>query len=48
MAARRARVGLRLVVGAALAFAGLEVVAALMPTYLTFALMTPLLDLGVP
>jgi MFS family permease len=46
VAARRTRVGLRLVVGAALAFAGLEVVAALMPTYLTFALMTPLLGLA--
>ena len=45
VAARRVRVRHRLVVGAALAFAALEMVAALMPTYLTFALMTPLLGL---
>jgi len=46
VAARRVRVRHRLVVGAALAFAALEMVAALMPTYLTFALMTPLLGLS--
>ena len=46
VAASRVRVRHRLVVGAALAFAGLEIVAALMPTYLTFALMTPLLGLS--
>ncbi|MGZ5398589.1 MAG: MFS transporter [Nocardioides sp.] len=46
IAARRVRVRHRLVVGAALAFAALEIVAALMPTYLTFALMTPLLGLA--
>lgn len=46
VAARRVRVRHRLVIGAALAFAALEMVAALMPTYLMFALMTPLLGLS--
>ncbi len=46
LAARRVHVRHRLVIGAALAFAGLEIVAALMPTYVTFALMTPLLGLS--
>ena len=46
VAARRVRVRQRLVVGAALAFGALEMVAGLMPTYLTFALMTPLLGLS--
>jgi len=46
LAARRVHVRHRLVIGSALAFAGLEIVAALMPTYLTFALMTPLLGLS--
>jgi len=46
VAARRVRVRHRLVIGAALAFAALEIVAALMPSYLTFALMTPLLGLA--
>ena len=46
VAASRVRVRHRLVVGAALAFAALEMVAALMPSYLTFALMTPLLGLA--
>ncbi|QZY28650.1 MFS transporter [Nocardioides coralli] len=46
VAARRVRVRLRLIVVAALVFALLEVVAGLMPTYLTFALMTPLLGLS--
>jgi MFS family permease len=46
VAARRIRVRQRLVVAAALAFGALEVVAGLMPTYLTFALMTPLLGLS--
>jgi MFS family permease len=45
VAARRVRVRHRLVVGAALAFAVVEIVAGLMPTYVTFALMTPLLGL---
>ncbi len=46
VAASRVRVRHRLVVGAALTFALLEIVAGLMPTYLTFALMTPLLGLS--
>jgi len=46
VAARRVRIRQRLVIGSALAFASLEIVAALMPTYLTFALMTPLLGLA--
>ncbi len=46
VAARRVRVGHRLVIAAALSFAALEIVAAFMPTYLTFALMTPLLGLS--
>ncbi len=46
VAARRVRVRHRLVVGAALAFGFIEIAAGLMPTYLTFALMTPLLGLA--
>jgi MFS family permease len=46
VAARRTEVRMRLVVIAALAFGVLEMVAGLMPTYLTFALMTPLLGLS--
>ena len=46
VAARRGRVRHRLVVGAALTFAVVEIAAGLMPTYLTFALMTPLLGLA--
>ncbi|HEX6149352.1 MFS transporter [Nocardioides sp.] len=46
VAARRVRVRHRLVVGAALSFAVVEITAGLMPTYLTFALMTPLLGLA--
>jgi MFS family permease len=46
MAARRVLVRARLVIGAALVFAALEVVAGLMPSYVTFALMTPLLGLS--
>jgi MFS family permease len=45
IAARRDRVRHRLVVGAALAFATVEIAAGLMPTYLTFALLTPLLGI---
>ena len=46
VAARRVRVRLRLVVGAAVVFGVVEVVAGLMPTYLSFALVTPLLGLS--
>ncbi len=46
VAASRVRVRHRLVVGAALSFALLEIIAGLMPSYLTFALMTPLLGLS--
>ena len=38
MAARRTRIRLRLVVGAALVFGVVEIVAGLMPTYLAFVL----------
>ncbi len=43
MAARRTRIRLRLVVGAALVFGAVEVVAGLTPSYLTYAAITPLL-----
>ncbi|WP_244246869.1 MFS transporter [Nocardioides euryhalodurans] len=46
VAARRVRVRHRLIVLAALTFAVLEMIAGAMPTYLTFALMTPLLGLS--
>jgi MFS family permease len=45
LAASRTTVRHRLVVGAALTFGAVEVAAGLMPTYLTYALMTPLLGL---
>ena len=45
LAARRPRPRQRLVVGAAVAFALVEVAAGLMPTYLTFAVILPLLGL---
>jgi MFS family permease len=45
LAARRTQVRLRLVVGAALTFGVVEIVAGLMPTYLTYALVVPLLGL---
>jgi MFS family permease len=45
LAARRGRPRLRLVVGAAIAFGIVEVVAGLMPTYLTFGLL--LVPLGL-
>ncbi|WP_181312623.1 MFS transporter [Nocardioides campestrisoli] len=45
LAARRPRVRHRLVVGAALVFGAIEVVAGLAPTYLTFALLAPVLGL---
>ncbi|MBO0846796.1 MAG: MFS transporter [Nocardioides sp.] len=43
LAARRVRIRLRLVAGAALGFGAAEILAGLMPTYVTFALMTPLI-----
>ncbi|MSY86674.1 MAG: MFS transporter [Actinobacteria bacterium] len=46
VAARRERVRHRLVVGAAVAFGVLEVVAGFAPSYLTFALLCPLLGLA--
>src|SRR6478735_5890224 len=46
LAARRKHVPLRLVVGAAMVFGALEVVAGLLPTYLTFALWMPLIGLS--
>jgi MFS family permease len=45
LAARRGRPRHRLVIGAALAFGAAEVLAGLLPTYLTFALWTPVLGL---
>ncbi len=46
LAAGRARVRHRLVVGSAVAFGTVEVVAGLAPSYLTFALLCPLLGLA--
>jgi MFS family permease len=46
VAASRERVRQRLVIGAALAFAVIEIASGLMPSYLTFALMTPLVGLA--
>jgi MFS family permease len=43
MAARRTRIRLRLVAGAAVLFGVVEIFAGLMPTYLTFMLIVPLL-----
>jgi MFS family permease len=45
LAARRVRIRHRLVILAALAFGVAEVVSGLLPTYLTFALWTPVLGL---
>jgi MFS family permease len=45
LAARRARVRHRLIIGAALTFGVVEIVAAFAPTYATYALLTPLLGL---
>jgi MFS family permease len=45
LAARRSSPRQRLVVGAALSFAVVEMTAGMMPTYLTFALMLPLCGL---
>ncbi|KAA1422872.1 MFS transporter [Mumia zhuanghuii] len=46
LAARRERPTRRLVVGAALVFVAVEIAAGLMPTYLAFALVLPLLGLS--
>ncbi len=46
LAARRGRPRYRLVIGAAVVFGAAEVVAGLLPTYLTFALWTPVLGLS--
>ncbi len=43
MAARRIRIRLRLVVGSALLFGAVEILSGLMPTYLSFMLVVPLL-----
>jgi MFS family permease len=43
MAARRQQIRLRLVVGAALLFGVVEIVSGLVPTYLTFVLVVPVL-----
>jgi MFS family permease len=43
MAARRVHIRLRLVAGAAVGFGLMEIVAGLMPSYLTFALVCPLI-----
>ncbi|HWD82055.1 MAG TPA: MFS transporter, partial [Kribbella sp.] len=45
LAARRVRIRARLVIGAAILFGLFEIVSALMPTYLTFALVLPLVGL---
>jgi MFS family permease len=45
LAARRTQVRLRLVVGAALAFGVVEILAGLMPTYTTYAIAVPFLGL---
>ena len=42
LAARRVRTRARLVIGAAIAFGLMDIVSGLMPTYLTFALVLPL------
>jgi MFS family permease len=46
LAARRVRIRARLVIGAALAFGVFEIVSAVMPTYLTFAVVLPLVGLA--
>ncbi|MEU4608108.1 MFS transporter [Kribbella sp. NPDC023972] len=45
LAARRVRIRARLVIGAALAFGVMALVSGLMPTYLTYALVLPLVGL---
>ena len=46
LAARRERVRQRLVIGAGLVFGALVTISGLMPSYLTFALLTPLIGLS--
>ncbi|GAA0610972.1 MFS transporter [Kribbella sandramycini] len=46
LAARRVRIRARLVIGAAIAFGLLEVVSAVMPSYLTFAVVLPFVGLA--
>ncbi len=46
LAARRVRIRMRLLVGAALAFGLAEVVAGFLPSYVTFALFAPLIGLS--
>ncbi|WP_426246125.1 MFS transporter [Nocardioides sp. LHG3406-4] len=45
LAARRVRIRMRLLVGAALGFGAAEIVAGLLPTYVTFALFAPVIGL---
>jgi len=45
LAARRVRIRVRLLVGSALGFGAAEIAAGLMPTYLAFALMCPVIGL---
>ena len=45
VAARRVRVRHRLIIGAAVVFGTVEMIAGLMPSYVTYALITPLLGL---
>jgi MFS family permease len=45
LSARRVRIRVRLLVGAALGFGATEIVAGLMPTYLAFAIVCPLIGL---
>jgi MFS family permease len=45
LAARRVRIRARLVIGAALAFGVMAVVSGLMPTYLTYAMVLPIVGL---
>jgi MFS family permease len=45
LAARRVRIRVRLLVGAALGFGAAEIVAGVMPTYVAFALMCPVIGL---
>ncbi|MFI5730676.1 MFS transporter [Kribbella sp. NPDC051587] len=46
LAARRVRIRARMVIGAAVAFGLLEIVSAVMPSYLTFALVLPFVGLA--
>ena len=46
LAARRVQVSLRLIVVAAFTFASVEIAAGFMPTYVAFAVLTPLLGLS--